>query len=154
MTQLIKTQEQIAQKAREEYAEMLPITEMLSRGYFGCLAPRNFPAVDSFIFKLDEHANIIKTARIQSKYTCSTKGSGIPLEKLGFDFLVIVRDSIKGSGTANRAKTQIYVVPVREVEKVWGGQLLMFSKLSTKFLYGTEKKTDVWQTIINFLEDK
>lgn len=153
MTQLLKTQEQISQKAREAWAEHLPVCEMLAHGYFACLAPTNFPFVDSWAFKLDENAVVQKTARIQSKYTSSTRASYVQLERLGFDFLVAVRDTIKGKGTANREHAEIYVVPVGVLQDkgIWNGSSVTFSNIPNKYLFGHQKKNDVWMQIVDFL---
>lgn len=144
-----------SQKAREEACELLPLVEMAQRGFLGTLAPRNFEAVDSFIFSqnIAEDGAIPRVARIQSKYTQGS--TSIPLEKLGFDFLVVVQDVFLKRKTKIHSPRTTFVVPIGEVKKIWNGKRILLKDIPLTCMVSNpdhEDYVDPWNAIIYFLK--
>lgn len=142
------SQTELQDYARQNYAELLPITEMGRRGYFGCLSPRGMVGIDSFIFSIHHQGKI---AKVQSKYTKNSSTTSIPLETVLFDFLVVYRD---GDPTAKTKPPTTYVIPKKAIlkNKAWSGQILTLSSFENYIVPDPDSATaDPWQAIADFL---
>ena len=138
--------------ARQTWAEELPVFYMKAYGYQGCVATAGMPSSDSWVFRVDGEARIARSARIQSKYTWSSRNTKIEIESPHFDFLVVVQDIKQGFGVCLRDRMRYWVIPHKHFKQIHKVDHINIKNIDP--MYQQANAVDnIWQPVIDFLED-
>ena len=137
--------------ARQTWAEEFPVFMLKAYGYQTTLASSGLPHSDSWAHKVDGEARIIKSARIQSKYTKSSKNTKIEIESPHFDFLVIVQDIVAGFGVCLRDRMRYWVITHAHFKEIHRVNHINIKDIDPMF-QDARAVGNIWQPVINFLE--
>lgn len=154
MARKVETMEQkMYRSARQEWAEDFPILMLSAYGYQGTKASAGLPHVDGWVHRLDGEARIVKSARIQAKYTFTGERTGIQIESPHFDFLVIVQDIVEGYGVCLRDRMRYWVIPKEHFLKIWKNNRVLIGDIDPCY-QDANSIANIWQPIIDFLEER